>query len=290
MDRLPCNPLFTAAPGPPEPPHRMHQERFFSDPRMPHVKFRCSHHSSGTFKPHMHRCFSVGVVLEGEIRYSVADQSHSLRPGGMALINPETLHACNREKVAPRSYSMLYLQTDWCLRLQQSIWQVDRFVPVRDSLLHNQALYERYLEMMELLMNPNPLLAREQHLFELMAAVFACACDPGKPARSAPPRVEQLKQLLSADLSADLSLDQLAARLEVNACTLIRQFKENTGITPHAYRTNCRIDLARQLLRQGRDIGDTAILCGFFDQSHLHRHFKAVTTVTPRQYQINFMQ
>ena len=99
-----------------------------------------------------------------------------------------------------------------------------------------------------------------------------------------------MKQLLAENLSEDLSLDQLAARLDANVCTLIRQFKEALGITPHAYRTNCRINLARQLLRQGRDIGDTAILCGFFDQSHLHRHFKAMTTVTPRQYQVNFMQ
>jgi AraC-like DNA-binding protein len=62
------------------------------------------------------------------------------------------------------------------------------------------------------------------------------------------------------------------------------------GITPHAYRLNCRIDRARELLRQGRDIAETALECGFYDQSHLHRHFKAVTTVTPREYQVNFIQ
>jgi len=56
------------------------------------------------------------------------------------------------------------------------------------------------------------------------------------------------------------------------------------------YRTNCRINQARQMLQQGRDIGETALECGFFDQSHFHRHFKAMTTVTPREYQINFVQ
>lgn len=268
----------------------MHEERFFSDPRMPYAECRCSRHSSSTFKPHMHRCFSIGAVLEGEILYRVADQTHCLRPGGLALINPETLHACNREKVAPRSYFMLYLQTDWCLRLQQSLWQVKRFVPVRGGLLEDATLYDRYLGAMELLMAAHPLLEKEQHLLELMEAVFVRACDPGEPARSTPRRIEQLQQLLAMDLAEDLSLDQLAARLDANVCTLIRQFKEATGITPHAYRTNCRINLARELLRRGRDIGDTAIECGFFDQSHLHRHFKAMTTVTPRQYQVNFMQ
>ena len=53
---------------------------------------------------------------------------------------------------------------------------------------------------------------------------------------------------------------------------------------------NCRIDLARTLLQKGTDIGEVALVCGFFDQSHFHRHFKAMTTVTPREYQLNFIQ
>ena len=47
---------------------------------------------------------------------------------------------------------------------------------------------------------------------------------------------------------------------------------------------------SRALLRQGRDIADVALACGFFDQSHFHRYFKAMTTVTPQEYRINFLQ
>jgi AraC-like DNA-binding protein len=38
------------------------------------------------------------------------------------------------------------------------------------------------------------------------------------------------------------------------------------------------------------DIAETALECGFFDQSHFHRHFKAMTTVTPQEYRVNFVQ
>jgi len=268
----------------------MPQERFFTDPRLPFAEGRSSRQSSRTFKPHMHRCFSIGAVEEGEIRYRVEERGYRLRPGGLALVNPETLHACNQEETAPRSYCMLYLQTDWCLRVQQSLWQVDRFVPVRLALLEDTQLYERYVNAMETLMAPRPLLEKEQHLVELMAAVFLRACNPGEPVRPPAQRIEQLKTLLAADLADDLTLEHLAVQLGANPCTLIRQFKEATGITPHAYRTNCRIDQARQFLRQGRDIGETALVCGFCDQSHFHRHFKALTTVTPREYQVNFIQ
>jgi len=66
--------------------------------------------------------------------------------------------------------------------------------------------------------------------------------------------------------------------------------REATGITPHAYRLNCRIELAKKFLQKGYDLSQVALECGFFDQSHFHRHFKAITTVTPKEYQVNFIQ
>ena len=265
-------------------------ERFFADARLPHVEGRWSRHSSRSFKPHMHRCFSIGTVEQGEISYQVEQQQYRLRPGCLALINPETLHACNQEGTGPRSYSILYLQTGWCLTLQQSLWNTDGFVPVQQPLVADASLYDRFVATVETLFAAEPLLKKEQMLIELMTDVFRQTCQPGLPMQAPAPRIDQVKALLAAGLDQDLSLDQLSSSLGLNVSTLIRQFKEETGLTPHAYRMNCRINQARQLLRQGGDIGETALQCGFFDQSHFHRHFKAMTTVTPREYQVNFMQ
>ena len=266
------------------------QERFFADPRLPFVEARVSRQSNRTFKPHLHPGLSVGVVAEGEISYQVGSARHLLQPGSLALINPETLHACNQQDAAPRSYCMLYLHIDWCTALQQSLWQVPHFVPLSFALLKDEALYQQYLRAFDILMDEEHLLVKEQHLVELMETIFLRACVPATPVRPVAARIEALKQLLSRDLTEDLSLAVLAERLGLNGCTLIRQFKEATGLPPHAYRMNCRINQARLLLQQGWDIGDTALECGFFDQSHFHRHFKSMTTVTPREYQVNFIQ
>ncbi len=66
--------------------------------------------------------------------------------------------------------------------------------------------------------------------------------------------------------------------------TLIRTFKQDTGLTPGNYLNIVRIDYARQRLRAGDEIADVGYQSGFADQSHFHRTFVRYTAATPRQY------
>lgn len=45
-----------------------------------------------------------------------------------------------------------------------------------------------------------------------------------------------------------------------------------------------RVDLARRLLLGGQPAGEVATAAGFYDQSHLTRHFKRVLGTTPGRY------
>ena len=59
-------------------------------------------------------------------------------------------------------------------------------------------------------------------------------------------------------------------------------------MTPHAYLLNIKINKAKELLKQGYTIVDTALECGFTDQSHFHRNFLKIVATTPKEYQKNF--
>lgn len=269
----------------------MNDETFFKDSRLPFAECRYSQGSTRSFKLHLHRTFSIGAVDSGQARYQVGDRSVLLSAGSLALINPETLHFCNSAVREGRSYYMLYLDVEWCRRVQKSLWRVDGFVPVTHSRLDHPGLYRLYCRTMGQLMNPAvDLLEKEQLLTLLAGRVFKKGCGPQTGQRLPAENIDRLKQALGANLREDLTLESLAQALDANPYTLLRRFKAATGITPHAYRMNCRIERARLLLQQGMDIAETALECGFFDQSHLHRHFKAMTTVTPREYLVNFIQ
>jgi len=126
----------------------MQDDKFFKHPALPFVECRYSKNSGRSYKPHMHKTFSVGAIDEGEVVYGVDGKVVRLRPGSLALINPEALHSCNPTEFNKRSYYVLYLDIRWCLRLQQSLWPVDTFRPVKTVLLKDDALFRRYLHTM----------------------------------------------------------------------------------------------------------------------------------------------
>jgi AraC-like DNA-binding protein len=268
----------------------MSEDHFFKHPRLPFVECRHSTNSGRHYKPHMHKSFCVGAIDRGEVVYEVDGELLKLRPGSLALINPEIRHSCNPAESSERSYYMLFLDLEWCLQVQQSLWRLDAFSPVTTVLLEDPSIYQKYITTVETLMAVGDLLEKEEKLVGLVAGIFKQACEPGAAIVEPSLQIEALKRHLSTDLESDLSMSQIAQRLRANPHTLLRQFKAATGLTPHAYRLNCRLELARKLLQEGVAVSQVALACGFFDQSHFHRHFKAVTTVTPRAYQINFIQ
>ncbi len=269
----------------------MRKEKFFKDNNLPFVEARYSEGSREPFKMHLHRTLSIGAIDKGRVIYQVGGKEAALVPGSLAIMNPEVLHACNPAKGQERSYYMLYLDIDWCVQVQQSIWDVDAFVPMEGIRIDDQPLFHQYCEAVERLMDKRVhLQEKEQLLFDLASEVFLASCTPQKGVKQTNEGIEQLKTVLSIDLHKDLPLNILAKEFSANPYTLIRKFKAVTGITPHAYRMNCRIEQAKRLLRKGCDIADTALECGFFDQSHFHRHFKGMTTVTPQEYRVNFIQ
>ncbi|WP_151739013.1 helix-turn-helix transcriptional regulator, partial [Acinetobacter sp. TUM15099] len=83
-----------------------------------------------------------------------------------------------------------------------------------------------------------------------------------------------------------ISLEVLAQQIGLSRYAIIRLFKANVGLTPHAFQINLKINQARELLKQGISLAELAVNLGFSDQSHFHKAFKAHTGVTPRQFQL----
>jgi AraC family transcriptional regulator len=86
-------------------------------------------------------------------------------------------------------------------------------------------------------------------------------------------------------LDQELSLEELAAIAQLSSYHFCRSFKRSKGLTPHQYVIRQRVERAKQLLKDGKmGISEVAVACGFTHQSHLNRHFKRLTGVTPKKF------
>jgi AraC-like DNA-binding protein len=81
-----------------------------------------------------------------------------------------------------------------------------------------------------------------------------------------------------------VTLASAAAELDRSVPHLVRSFTREFGLSPHAYLTGRRVDMARRLLLHGTAPADVATAVGFYDQAHLTRHFKRHTSATPSSY------
>ncbi|MDE1180902.1 AraC family transcriptional regulator [Paraburkholderia sp.] len=81
-----------------------------------------------------------------------------------------------------------------------------------------------------------------------------------------------------------VSLATLAATAGLSVSRFATLFRLETGIPPHKYVCLVRIRHAQRLLRHGMPPSVVATEVGFFDQSHLGRHFRRTVGVTPGDY------
>jgi len=81
-----------------------------------------------------------------------------------------------------------------------------------------------------------------------------------------------------------VTLATLAAEADLSVSRFAALFRAEVGISPHRYVCLVRIRHAQRLLRRGLPPSIVATEVGFFDQSHLGRHFKRALGTTPSAY------
>lgn len=121
-------------------------------------------------------------------------------------------------------------------------------------------------------------------IVELLARLMTVTSIKDPPSRGTRADVAQVRRTIDRHFYQALPLDVLAAEIDVHPGTLVRLFRSEFGISPLAYLIERRVEAAQHLLCNGRSIAEVAAEVGFCDQSHLTRHFKRRTGITPARF------
>ncbi|WP_209733394.1 AraC family transcriptional regulator [Acinetobacter calcoaceticus] len=265
---------------------------FWQDGRMPYVETRRSCFSRTCYKSHSHPTFSIGAIDEGNsVFQSSFGTEQKISAGTLVIVPAHIEHSCNPLPDQAWSYQMLHLDISW-LNQWYAEFQKEGFdlnLPQHKPLiLKDENLYQAFSDMNETLFDSQKLiLEKEQSLIycltQLLLPHFIL-----EEIQKTQYLYESFLDLIHIIKSSErfISLEELAQQVGLSRYAIIRLFKANVGLTPHAFQINLKINQARAQLKQGIPLAELAVNLGFSDQSHFHKAFKAHTGVTPRQFQL----
>lgn len=103
----------------------------------------------------------------------------------------------------------------------------------------------------------------------------------GEPASFA---VRKAINYISDNISARLTVSQIAREVGYNRSHLAVIFKQETGKTVSEYILTEKINTAKSMILGGGNLSDTAHALGFCSQSHFCKVFKQLTGMSPKQF------
>lgn len=276
----------SAAPDPADLGTRDHA-RFWREPGHGDLECLSATFVTHRFPLHSHETYVVGVMLAGCNAYQRRGARHYARPGDLCLLNPGEVHdgGAHGESF---SYRMSYPSIALMSELLADATGKERAAPpfFRDTLARDAEAAALFRAAHERLEARGDRLAADAYLvsaYGLLLLRHADACAPAGLGREAP-SIARARHYLDAHFAREIELRKVAEVARLSPFHFLRAFRRETGLTPHAYLMNRRVNAARQQLGRGDSPAEVALACGFFDQSHLSRVFKAHTGVTPGVY------
>lgn len=241
--------------------------------------------SDHVFPRHTHDEYGIGLFVSGGQMSASGRGQITAVTGDIITVNPGEVHDGIPMRRESRSWLMLYLDPALVADIRSDVdgnrnadFEFERpaFSNPRTALSFRSAFAATTGE------RGNRGLALDQAL----AALFA----PLSSMRSLAEKVSAGRGLLRARAMIDdeparsLSLQDLATEAGLSRFQTLRAFQALTGLTPHAYLMQRRMNLARRRILQGLGLADAAAEAGYADQSHMTREFRRRYGLTPAAY------
>jgi AraC family transcriptional regulator len=171
----------------------------------------------------------------------------------------------------------------------------DRTPAVIDTFAEQRCVQDetayKYSQLLaaELVAPTEPLYAETLSLAFTLHLLTAYSRKAGKPlipkGKLSSIQLKEAIDLAHTQLSNELSLNQLASAVNLSPFHFTRLFKNTTGISPHQFILQLRLERAKHLLVMSQlSLMEVAQAVGFFDQAHFTNAFRRAFGMTPKAF------
>jgi AraC-like DNA-binding protein len=263
--------------------------RYWRTPLLPGADLLTAEYHDHEFTPHWHDAYTIPVIEAGAETYRYLGSRHVADAGSVPIINPGELHTGSRAMDEGWRYRVLYAPVDYLQQLAEDIAGAAQPLPWFDADVIRDIDLARRLSRAHRLLeaNDDPLAAHAAMLDALSTLLVRYSRTQPDALKTATrdARVSAMKEILSEELAAPVTLAELADAVELSPFHAARLFTRATGLAPHAWRNQVRLQRSLAPLRAGVSVTEVAAASGFTDQSHFTRHFRRMFGVPPGRWQ-----
>jgi AraC-like DNA-binding protein len=263
--------------------------KFWREPRYDGLECLAAEFRTHVYERHTHETFVIGTIIAGCERFELAGVQYAARGGDLCFVHPDTVHD-GRPEGEGYAYRMIYPSAGQLATHAEDLsgraarGTLSFPVPV----VHDPELSAAFVAAHQAMERRRSSLEADEAMISVMARILTrhgkiVPLQHGKPLRERA-GVTRAKDYLTANFAENVDLETLSAVAGLSRAHLIRAFKAETGLTPHAFMIDRRVRLARQMLLSGSAPVDVAAASGFADQAHMTRAFKARIGTTPGSF------
>ncbi|MEW4369723.1 AraC family transcriptional regulator [Paenibacillus kandeliae] len=231
-----------------------------------------------TYKRHSHQEYSLGVTLRGIQRFTMDGSLQLSHSSGVMLFNPEQAHDGMANDRSGLDYVMLYVDP----QLMTEATGQKELLRFSSPIVYDPVLNRKIVSLSKAMLSDQDDALCSELLISLTDSL--ARTDWTSRASQDVGFIRKSKDMLHADLGGVMKLEEISAELGQSKFQFIRMFKAQTGISPYQYFLNRKIEYAKQLIEQNKDVYTAVTECGFVDLTHLNKHFKSVYGITAFEY------
>ncbi|WP_173511154.1 AraC family transcriptional regulator [Sinorhizobium psoraleae] len=240
-----------------------------------------------SFPRHSHEQFGIGLIHQGAQKSLSGRGLVEAVCGDVITVNPGEVHDGAPIGDGGRSWRMLYFEPAIVEAAVSDISEGSRrCCQFANPVIRNAALAARFREIFALaatVESDDQIVRWDELVLTVLAEAMHPVPPPDAPAR-VPASIATARSLIDDDPLASVTLADLARASGLSRFQIVRGFARATGLTPHAYLMQRRIDIVRRLIAEGTPLAEAAIAGGFADQSHMTRVFVRAYGVSPGAY------
>jgi len=266
---------------------RRNASRYWSNRGLTGLNLLLADFTTHEYAPHRHDGFVIAATEEGGANIRSRNEIIESRPSVLFVSNPEETQSAWMGRSRRWRYRSIYLSDPALSQVIRNLG-IDQTPRFAASALADARLCTAFLSLHYALADGNDRFKAEElsaeffgHLFSRYGVRNESADDPIAVDRR---RLTHVLEYMRTSFPDNLDLAGLAGMAGLSVFQLIVLFRRVTGLTPHAYLIQLRLNAARHQLASGALLAEAAAANGFYDQSALTKHFKRAYGITPGQF------